>query len=381
MHEPRVFVETTTIHGIKDSVFIEAKRTRLVWAIFLACCTSIMLYEMRVVAMEYIQKPTATQMVQRSSPTYKFPRILFCPKQWIDAEKVAKLGMPKKLLFYALSLLPDLNLNPIEKAQFISENKNLSNFDSELRRFLDNAGFSNYRDFFIAIAKTENSTGSCDNCKPIRNHLISSGVCLRVNLLSTTVAQLIQNTPSFRFLDTPFDNKSQRLVPRYSSAYTTDLLYISYRFDRKFFYYDPILLNRNFSYVLRITPVLHERFDKSTRPCVEKDAAMRERYSQSDCYFQCSTIYKKQCRDCRFLDNQNGFFINKTVEGNSTKPFCSTLLNYTKLNSENCTINDEELKECVMNCQPLCYEWVRKFCLFYNSVHKNYSTVPLICSI
>lgn len=352
MEDPRVFADVTTVHGIKDFNYLKTRSSRLVWACFVVFCMGAMVYEIRLVVLEYVHTPTATQMVQSPSQSYNYPRVLFCPKNWINASKVAQLNISKPLLVYALSLLPDLVLDSREKAGTIANYTNISRIDTELEEFLDRSGFSNYSDFFLFISKDPEVIGDCDNCKSVGSHLISSGVCVSLHLNPVSASQLIQTSPSFRFVDSPSRTKEEQLLPVYSSTYTTDMVYIAYKLTRDFFCYDPILLNRNFSYVLRIKPVLHERISKHTKPCVSKDEASVTKYSQSDCYIQCDKAYKKQCQQCKFLDNQN------VTKVNSTKPYCSTLLNASFLPG-NCTDGNREFDDCIMRCQPLCHEWVR----------------------
>src|SRR4051794_12467179 len=127
------FAEDTTFHGIKDFRRIKSSWALRLWAVIVATCTAVMFYEMYMIAWQYRANPTATQVTPLYLDSYPYPRILFCPNEWINETKVAELNISKPVLVFALSLLQDLVLDKEEKRNFISRNHSLAELDFALK--------------------------------------------------------------------------------------------------------------------------------------------------------------------------------------------------------------------------------------------------------
>lgn len=350
------FAEDTTFHGIKDFRRIKTRWALRLWTLIVLACAVMMLYEMAMIACQYHTNPTATQVTPWFLENYPYPRILFCPNEWINETKVAELNLSKPVVTYALSLLQDLVLAQEEKDNFTASGYNVSDLDLTLRQFLTSRNYTTYIDFYRLIANEPKMVARCDQCDWTRKHVVASGVCIQLRLLPASSAFLIQSPPAFLYSEPKPDLKASRLVPKYSGMYTTDALYVSYLTQNEFFLHDPVLLNRNSSYVLRIKPTLYQRLNKPEKPCVTPEIYRRTNHSQLMCYARCDEEHKRKCQGCFYLGYHPGKISNGTIPADFNIPLCSSI--FHDVVAENCTSSGPLFDGCIRVCNPLCHEWV-----------------------
>lgn len=362
----RQFAENTTIHGVKDFFKIDYLWARCLWFIFFFSCLGMMAFEMYQLLKEYSDEPTATQVRQKYLAQYPYPRLIFCPKEWINETKVAELKVPKPLLIYALSLLKRIRLDPKDRVALAPQ---VDRLQEEFDQFLRNNSIMNYLDFYLAIADAPDMVSKCDQCNTHRNQVLASGVCIQWRAIDATSDLLIQLPPSFRYTHVRAPEDHEGLVPSYIGSFAADAMYVSFRPQFDFFGYDPILLSRNNSYVFRIKPTNYIRLDKPGSHCVPERQAKGDGYSQLMCYFRCDESYKAECQSCKYLSQDR----NKVLTANGTNltaqaatrifenvdlPYCTSLLMDPALNVTCVGRDDAEFVRCARDCKPLCNEWV-----------------------
>lgn len=354
------FADDTTIHGIKDlyRVWSENGVLKWAWVLLLLASTGSMVYEMVQVLLNYLARPTATQIAQMYLDSYRYPLMLFCPRFWINATRVKALAIPKPVLAYALSFMHLIKVDPIPPIV------DFKSTETQLQQLMEKYRFDSYFDLYLNISYDSDRILSCPSCAvwPSRKRVTEDGVCYEIELKPAKVSFIIEHPPQITY-DPVYPSKldAENWLPPYNSSRPTENLYVGY-YPNDFFGTDPIKLAHNKSYVIKVTPTLQRRFSgvqlKTGRGCYDSEAMAEMNHSQRMCYSDCEEwTYGPTCWNAQYI----GYSYDRP--GSKRAPWYSSLtysdIEPPKAEMEACQKREKpNYDTCAAKCLPACEEWI-----------------------
>lgn len=170
------YVDTSTIHGVREVFTATSLIARILWGCFVCCCFGVCIYEMNRIYEQFQRDVNVIQMSPFKPASYPYPLVRYCPKSWINSTKLDELGIDEDTLTYALSLLPQVII-PQEKIERFNKAV-ITEKETRLRAYVRQKKWISELDFFTAIAMDADAAVQCLECAvPPSPTATALGVC------------------------------------------------------------------------------------------------------------------------------------------------------------------------------------------------------------
>lgn len=171
------FFEETTIHGLKEANRKDSAGSRILWIFVLIGCFCGVSYEIYQIVTYYKSNPSASQVKWVVQQDYEYPPMIFCPKTFLNTEKVKLLNMSKGALAYTVSMFQEVQSPP--------DNFNLTDSRLEVKQIMKKHNLNTYMELFGAISFDGTDVlkdAITNNPLKLEIYIPGYGLCYRLNL-------------------------------------------------------------------------------------------------------------------------------------------------------------------------------------------------------